>query len=76
MKQQDIIAKLTAVIPDAKVSLRDLTGTEDHWEITVESEEFRGLSRMSQHRKVYDALRQEVGGPIHALSITTRIPGQ
>ena len=33
---------------------------------------FEGMSRIQQHRLVYDVFGDEVGGPIHALSITTR----
>jgi stress-induced morphogen len=36
---------------------------------------FRGLSRIAQHRMVYDVFGQELGGRIHALSIQTQ-PGE
>jgi stress-induced morphogen len=38
----------------------------------VVSDAFAGHSRLDQHRMVYDVFGQEVGGPIHALSITTQ----
>jgi stress-induced morphogen len=41
----------------------------------VISNRFDGLSRIEQHRLVYDVFGDEVGGPIHALSIKTSTPG-
>ena len=50
----------------------DLTGGGDHFRAQVVSPAFEGMSRIQQHRLVYDVFGDEVGGPIHALSITTR----
>ena len=50
----------------------DLNGGGDHFQATVVSDAFAGRSRLEQHRLVYDVFGDEVGGPIHALSITTR----
>jgi stress-induced morphogen len=33
---------------------------------------FVGLSRLEQHRLVYGVFGNEIGGPIHALSLKTR----
>ena len=74
MKKELIIAKIQAAIPDAVVEMSDLTGTEDHWKATVVSEAFRGKSRIQRHRMVFDALADEMKGPIHALALETRIP--
>ena len=38
---------------------------------TVTSPAFAGLSRIAQHRLVYGVFGEEIGGPIHALSLTT-----
>ncbi len=46
-----------------------------HYEVVIESEQFRGKSLVEQHRMVNDALRAEfAGGVIHALAIRTRVP--
>jgi stress-induced morphogen len=37
---------------------------------------FAGRSRIEQHRMVYDVFGDEVGGPIHALSIKTQTGSQ
>ena len=47
----------------------DLTGTSDHFQVTIISDTFEGLSPIERHRKVYEALGSDVGGAIHALSI-------
>ena len=76
MKQEVIIAKIQAAIPDAVVEMRDLTGTEDHWEATVVSGAFQGKSPIQRHRMVFDALAEEMKGPIHALALKTWTPEQ
>ncbi len=76
MKKEAIVAKIRAALPDAQVEMRDLTGTEDHWEATVVSEAFRGKTPIQRHRMVFDALAEEMKGPIHALALKTWTPDQ
>ena len=70
----DLKARIEAAIPGATAEVEDWTGGGDHFRATVVSEAFSGLSRIQQHRLVYDVFGAEIGGPIHALSLTTRIP--
>lgn len=74
MKPEQIAAKIRAALPDAEVELTDLTGTEDHWSARVVSASFRGKSPIQRHRMVFDALAEEMRGPIHALQLETRTP--
>lgn len=74
MKADAIAAKIRAAIPDAKVTLTDLTGTEDHWKAVVVSAAFAGKSTLQRHRMVFDALADEMKGPIHALTLETLTP--
>lgn len=76
MKKEEITARIQQAIPDARVELRDLTGTEDHWEATVISAAFQGKLPIQRHRMVFDALAEEMKGPIHALSLKTLTPEQ
>jgi stress-induced morphogen len=62
-------------IPDAAVTIRDLAGDGDHYAATVIAESFRGKSRVQQHQMVYDALKAEMGGKLHALALQTGVPG-
>jgi len=63
--------RIESAIPGARAEVDDLTGGGDHFQATVTSSTFAGLSRLEQHRLVYDVFGPEVGGPIHALSIKT-----
>lgn len=45
-------------------------GGESHFHIIMHVEEFKGLSRVVQHRKVYEALQDELAASIHALRLT------
>lgn len=72
----DITTKLMAAFPDAEVKLNDLTGGQDHWQATIVTSAFEGLSPIARHRKVYAALAEEMKGPIHALTLTTVTPSE
>jgi stress-induced morphogen len=65
---------LRDAFPDAsELSVVDRTGGGDHFLVTVVSRRFDGLSRIDQHRLVYEALASPLGdGSIHELRITTR----
>ena len=74
MLASDIERLIKAGIPDAQVTIRDLAGDGDHYSATVISETFRGKSRVQQHKLVYDALKGEMGGKLHALALQTGLP--
>ncbi len=76
MKAEDIAARIRASLPDARVELKDLTGTEDHWQATVVSTAFVGKSLIERHRLVMAALAAEMKGPIHALTLEVRAPDE
>ena len=69
---EDLKTRIEAAIPGARANVLDLTGGGDHFRATVVSPAFGGRSRIEQHRMVYDVFGDEVGGPIHALSIKTQ----
>jgi stress-induced morphogen len=66
--------RIAAALPGAQVRVEDLTGGGDHFRAEVVSDRFEGLSRIQQHKLIYDVFGDEVGGPIHALSIKTSTP--
>ena len=70
----ELKTRIQEAIPGADVAVEDLTGGGDHFRAEIVSDRFKGLSRIEQHRLVYDVFGDEVGGPIHALSIKTSIP--
>jgi stress-induced morphogen len=64
--------RIEAAIPGARAQVTDLTGGGDHFRASVSAPEFAGMSRIEQHRRVYAVFGNEIGGPIHALSLETR----
>ena len=67
---------IEAALPGSKVEVIDETGTSDHLKAIVEAPQFEGLSRIDQHRMVKKAVQTRFDdGSIHALSITTSVPG-
>jgi stress-induced morphogen len=67
--------RIVDALPGAQVTVDDLTGGGDHFRAEVVSERFEGLTRIQQHKLVYDVFGAEIGGAIHALSIKTSTPG-
>jgi stress-induced morphogen len=65
---------LRAAFPDAaEVRVEDRTGGGDHFQVTVASPSFDGLSLLDQHRRVNEALDEPLrDGTIHELRIKTR----
>ena len=74
MDAREIERLIKARIPDAEVTIRDLAGDGDHYAATVIAESFRGKSRVQQHQIVYEALKGEMGGMLHALALQTGMP--
>lgn len=74
MKAGDIETLIKDAIPDAKVTIRDLAGDGDHYAAEVVSESFRGKNRVQQHQMVYNALKGNMGGVLHALALQTSVP--
>jgi len=65
---------LAEAFPDAsELDVEDRTGTGDHFQVTVASARFRGLSLLEQHRLVNEALATPLAdGTIHELRIKTK----
>ena len=65
---------LAESFPDAaEVDVADRTGGGDHFQVTVTSPRFNGLSLLEQHRLVNEALADPLrDGTIHELRIKTR----
>jgi stress-induced morphogen len=76
MSAGEIENLIKEAIPDAKVTIRDLAGDGDHYAAEIVSESFRGKSRVQQHQMVYEALKGNMGGVLHALALQTSVPDQ
>jgi stress-induced morphogen len=77
MPNEPLQTLLERAFPDAtELSVLDRTGGGDHFQVTVASPRFAGLSLVEQHRLVYEALAGPLGdGTIHELRIKTKGTG-
>jgi acid stress-induced BolA-like protein IbaG/YrbA len=67
----ELKARIEAGIPGSRA---EVSGDGHHFDAVVRSAAFAGLSRIAQHKLVYDVFGAELGDRIHALSIKTQIP--
>ncbi len=51
-------------------------GGESHFNVTIEAAAFVGASKVARQRLVYQALAEELAGPVHALSLKALAPGE
>jgi len=49
-------------------------GGETHIRVFMTAAAFEGLSRVERQRRVYDALAEELAGPVHALALKLDAP--
>jgi acid stress-induced BolA-like protein IbaG/YrbA len=68
---EELKQRIESGIPGSRA---EVSGDGQHFEAIVESSAFAGLSRIAQHKLVYDVFGPEVGNRIHALSIKTTAP--
>ena len=75
VQPEAVQAAIQRAIPDAQVTIEDLTGGGDHLQVSVVSTCFDGLTRIKQHQMVYGALQKELASEaIHALALNTSVP--
>lgn len=74
MDQKEIASLIKARLPDAEITITDLAGDGDHYAAHVVTPQFKGKSRLQQHKMVYEALEGRMGGVLHALALTTSAP--
>ncbi len=56
---------------DAIVKVGDMTGTMDHLEIFVASDQFKGKMLIAQHQIIMDILKESLKEKVHAVKIKT-----
>jgi stress-induced morphogen len=74
MTAEEIEELIRAGLPEAEVTIEDLAGDGNHYRAHVVAPAFRGKSRVQQHQMVYDALKGNMGGALHALALKTAAP--
>ena len=58
-------------IPDAIIEVNDIRGDNNHYHAKIISQKFKGLSKLKQHKMVYEAIGSHMGTTLHALMLTT-----
>ncbi|MDD3838528.1 MAG: BolA family protein [Phenylobacterium sp.] len=79
--------KLTAAFEPTRLEIEDESarhaghagsrpGGESHFNVLIEAAAFAGKPKVVRQRLVYQALSEELKGPIHALSVKALAPGE
>jgi stress-induced morphogen len=68
--KEELKERIETGIPGARAEVRGDDG--HHFEAVVTAAAFSGLSRIAQHRLVYDVFDGELGDRIHALALQTK----
>ena len=82
-----IAAKLTTVFAPTRLEIVDDSdrhhghagrpeGGESHFNLLIEAQAFAGKGRVARQRLIFQALADEMAGPVHALSIVAKAPGE
>ena len=71
LSSSEISEMIKNKIPDAEIEIEDLRGDNNHYHAKIKSKEFRGLTKIEQHKLVYNALGDHMGSTLHALMLTT-----
>lgn len=76
VRQQQIEAALSQALTIAHLVIENESGrhnvpagSESHFKVTVVSDDFMQQSLVARHRRVYDALRDQLESGLHALAI-------
>lgn len=79
-KLKAALSPLALTITDDSASHAGHTGAraggESHFTVDIVSAAFAGQSRIARHRLVNQALAEELAGPVHALVIRAKAPGE
>lgn len=82
-----ITAKLTHAFSPTRLEVTDDShrhqghaghreGGESHFNLLIEAQAFAGKGRVARQRLIFQALADEMAGPVHALSIIAKAPGE
>ena len=72
MDLKEIEKLIKMEFPDASVEIRDLAGDGNHYSATVISSQFKGKTKIEQHKMVYNSLQGKMGNELHALALKTK----
>lgn len=73
---RDALSPAELVVTDDSHAHVGHGATGAHVGVKIVAEAFRGQSRVARHRMVYGLFSEELKGPIHALAIDAKAPGE
>jgi len=77
MTPEQLKARIETLHADTRVLVTDLTGTMDHYQVTVVSPAFEGKLMVEQQQMIMRLLKAEIDSDeVHALSMKTFTPAQ
>ena len=71
---EELRKRLEETFPGGEITISDLTGGSDHFDVKIISKKFTGKNLIQRHRMVYAPLEDVMGGALHALALTTKTP--
>jgi stress-induced morphogen len=75
ISQEHLYQNLKKSFPEAEIEIIDLAGDDNHYKVIIQDKAFIGKSRISQHRMVNDALKDELlSETLHAMQLQTIAP--
>ena len=72
MDLKEIEKHIKEAIPDASIEIQDLAGDNNHYSAIITSSQFKGKTKIEQHKMVYNSLKGKMGNELHALAIKTK----
>lgn len=77
MNAQELKQRIETLAPETVATIKDLTGTQDHWQAVIVSPAFEGKMMLDQHKMIYALLDAEIqSNEVHALTLKTYTPEQ
>lgn len=72
MTPHEMEQRLLKAYPEARIEVTDLTGTQDHYQVSIVSAKFADMTRIAAHKAVMAVFDNELkSGEVHALTIRT-----
>ncbi|MDO9183323.1 MAG: BolA family protein [Bacteriovorax sp.] len=71
MEFENVKNIIKAGLTDAYVEVQDMTGTRDHLDLLIVSDQFVGIRLIQQHQLVMNLLTDSLKAEIHAVQLKT-----
>jgi len=68
---EEVKAKIQEIRPGAEIYVKNPLGDGMHFYALIVDDSFEGVSRVDRQRGIMAGLKEEMAGPIHALSLKT-----